>query len=763
MPAKTPAAPEGKPAAEDVPAGTAGAAAVAAIVGGHHSAPFDVLGMHPVTAEGRPGLAIRTFQPQAASVSVKRDDQLHPMARTHPGGFFEALFPGETEFFRYRLAIALPAAAAHPTPGVYETEDPYRFPPVLTDYDLYLFGEGNHFRLYEKLGAHVVDHDGARGVCFAVWAPNAERVSVIGEFNQWDGRRHPMRPRGASGLWELFVPGLQQGDLYKYEIKTRHQGHLAVKSDPYAFASELRPKTASVVWDLSRYEWHDGQWMAARKERQRLDAPMAIYEVHLGSWKRAPDPEYGRRWLTYRELADELVPYVKEMGYTHLELLPVTEHPFDASWGYQTIGYYAPTSRYGTPDDFRHFVEQAHQAGLGVLLDWVPAHFPKDGHGLSFFDGTHLYEHADPRKGEHQEWGTLIYNYGRNEVRAFLLSNALFWLDQYHLDGLRVDAVASMLYLDYSREPGEWIPNELGGRENLEAVAFIKRFNELVHLEYPDALTFAEESTAWPLVSRPVYLGGLGFDVKWNMGWMHDMLEYMQKEPIHRCHHHHTLTFSLLYAFTENFVLPFSHDEVVYGKRALLRKMPGDDWQKFANLRALYGYMYGHPGKKLLFMGGEIGQWNEWNHDAELDWGLLDTDAHRQLQSYVRALNELYRSQPALHEVDFSWEGFQWLDFHDVDHSIVSFVRRAEDPNDFVVLVANFTPVPRPGYRLGVPESGCYRELLNSDSAAFGGANLGNAGGVSSDPTPCQGQPHSVRITLPPLAVVIFKREEAGA
>jgi 1,4-alpha-glucan branching enzyme len=728
-----------------------------AIVGGYHGTPFDVLGMHAVTVDGQAALSIRSFQPQALAVVVKRDSKLYDMERVHRDGFFEAIFPGETNLFPYRFSITLHGATGAGT--VYETEDPYRYTPVLTDFDLHLFSEGTHLRLYEKLGAHLIEHDGVRGVCFAVWAPNAERVSVIGDFNQWDGRRHPMRPRGPSGMWEIFIPGLQQGDLYKFEIKTRYQGYIATKSDPFAFAAELRPKTASVVWDLNRYQWHDENWMAERRRRQALDAPMAIYEVHLGSWKCKPSPEYGQCWLTYRELAEDLVAYVKGMGYTHIELLPVTEYPYDASWGYQTTGYYAPTCRYGTPDDFRYFVDRAHQAGIGVIADWVPSHFPKDSHGLSFFDGTHLYEHADLRQGEHQDWGSLIYNYGRNEVRAFLLSNALFWLDQYHIDGLRVDAVASMLYLDYSRKPGEWIPNEFGGRENFEAVSFLKRFNEVVHQAYPDSLTFAEESTAWPMVSRPTYLGGLGFDIKWNMGWMHDMLEYMQKDPIHRHYHHNNLTFSLLYAFTENFVLPLSHDEVVHGKGALLSKMPGDSWQKFATLRALYGYMYAHPGKKLLFMGSEIGQWNEWSYQEPVDSVLLYFDSHRQIQDYVRALNKLYVSQPALYEVDFNWNGFQWIDFRDVDNSIVAFLRRAKDPNDFLVVVASFTPVPREGYRLGVPAAGFYRELLNSDSRYYGGADIGNAGGVPSEPTPWQGYPDSIVVTVPPLAVVFFKPE----
>ena len=733
---------------------TAGPGAIAAIAGGCYSTPFDILGLHNVTLAGGPGLVVRTFQPQAQNVSVLRFGEEHRMQCVHADGVFETVFSGETGMFPYKLSITLRDGRT------YVTEDPYRFPAVLTDYDLHLFSEGNHFRLYDKLGAHIIEHCGVRGVHFSVWAPGAERVSVVGAFNQWDGRRHPMNPRGESGLWEIFIPHLSQGDLYKYEIKSRHGCYMAVKADPFGFSTEMRPNSASVVWDLDRYEWADSEWMRIRKERQKFEAPISIYEVHLGSWRKAPHKDLGHRWLTYRELAEELVPYVKEMGYTHIQLLPVTEHPFDGSWGYQPVGYFAPTSRYGTPDDFRHFVDTAHQAGLGVIMDWVPAHFPKDGHGLSFFDGTHLYEHADPRQGEHQDWDTLIFNYGRNEVRAFLLSNALFWLDKYHIDGIRVDAVASMLYLDYSREHGQWIPNQYGGRENLEAVAFIKRFNELVHQESPDVLTFAEESTDWPMVSRPTYAGGLGFDLKWNMGWMHDMLEYMQKEPVHRKYHHHHLTFSLLYAFTENFTLPFSHDEVVHGKGAMLSKMPGDYWQKFANLRLLYAYMYGHPGKKLLFMGSEFGQWNEWNHDHELDWMLLDFEFHRNLQQYVKDLNRLYISEPALHEMDFSWEGFQWIDFHDIDQNIVSFIRRARDPNDFVIVASNFTPVVRHGYHVGVPAPGVYRELLNSDSERYSGSNTINFDPVTSEPGTCQGQPHSIVLTLPPLGVVFLKCEK---
>lgn len=724
-------------------------ATVAAIVGSYHSAPFDVLGVHPLVGPDQPGRIVRAMLPQAKDASVRRGDALHPMTRVHPGGFFEAAFPNESTFFHYQLTITLDNNQE------ITIEDPYRFAPVLGEMDLFLFNEGNHTELYNKLGAQITTHEGVTGVAFALWAPNAIRVSVVGNFNQWDGRRHVMRPRGASGIWEIFIPGLQPGDVYKYEIKTP-RGPVMLKADPYGFASEVRPNTASVVYDLSAYEWHDQAWLASRAEHQALDRPMSLYEVHLGSWKRKGE---SKEWLTYRELADQMIPYVKELGFTHVELLPVAEHPFDGSWGYQVTGYYAPTSRFGTPDDFRYFVDKAHQAGIGVIVDWVPAHFPRDLPGLGYFDGTHLYEHADPRQGEHKDWGTFIFNYGRNEVRGFLLNNALFWIDQYHIDGLRVDAVASMLYLDYSRKEGEWIPNQYGGRENLEAVAFLKHFNALVHQRFPGVLTFAEESTAWPMVSRPTHLGGLGFDLKWNMGWMHDSLKYISQDPIYRRYHHNHLTFSLLYAFTENFILPFSHDEVVHGKGSMMGKMPGDYWQKFANMRTLLGYMFTHPGKKLLFMGIELGQWREWSEATELDWALLGFDKHRQLQAFLKDMLKLYANEPALHQKDFSWEGFQWVDFSDSDNSIVSFLRRGHEENELMMVVANFTPVPRINYRVGLPTYDFYKEVLNSDSALYGGSNMGNGGGIMAETTPWQSQPFSAPITVPPLAVMCFKPE----
>ena len=624
---------------------------------------------------------------------------------------------------------------------------------LISEYDLYLFGEGNHTRIYDRLGAHPTVADGVSGVHFAVWAPNAARVGVVGDFNDWDGRRHRMRPLGESGVWAAFVAGAAEGQRYKYELHTRH-GALLLKSDPYGFAFELPPATASVIC-RPEYDWQDGEWMRTREALNSwFDRPLATYEVHLGSWARVP--EEGDRYLTYGEMAARLIPYVKEMGYTHIELLPVMEHPFSGSWGYQVTGFYAPTSRFGTPRDFKAFVDACHCAGIGVILDWVPGHFPKDAYALAQFDGTALYEHADPRQGEHRDWGTLIFNYGRNEVRNFLLANALYWLAEYHVDGLRVDAVASMLYLDYSRQEGEWVPNRFGGRENLEAIEFLRQLNMLTHAEHPGSITIAEESTSWPSVSRPTYVGGLGFTYKWNMGWMNDILEYVRQDPIHRRWHHRHITFSLLYAFTENFILPFSHDEVVHGKGSMFGKVPGDDWQKAATLRALYGFMYAHPGKKLMFMGCEFGQGREWNYDASLDWHLLAQPLHRGLRLYVADLNRVYAAEPALHEVDFDGAGFEWIDCNDSDNSVVSFIRRSAS-GEIVVALLNFTPVPRDGYRIGVPSAGAYHELINSDAEAYAGGNLGNAGVVVTEPIPSHGHDQSLRLNLPPLACLLLK------
>jgi 1,4-alpha-glucan branching enzyme len=623
----------------------------------------------------------------------------------------------------------------------------------LTEYDLHLLAEGTHSRAWEKLGAHIIEREGKQGTHFAVWAPNAKKTAVVGNFNGWDATANPLKELGASGYWQGFISGVGQGALYKFDITSHYNNYQAQKTDPYSFYCEIRPSTASIIWELDGYRWQDNEWISSRQERQRLDAPITIYEVHLGSWMRAE----GGEWLSYRQLADKLVEYVSHMGFTHVELLPINEHPFDGSWGYQTIGYFAPTSRFGTPQDFMYLIDTLHQKGIGVILDWVPAHFPRDGHGLGFFDGTHLYEHADPRQGEHRDWGTYIFNYGRREVANFLLSNALFWLEIYHIDGLRVDAVASMLYLDYSRQEGEWIPNRFGGRENLEAIDFLKKFNLLVYQEHPDVMTMAEESTAWPMVSRPTYVGGLGFGLKWNMGWMHDSLLYMSKDPVHRTFHHQNLTFSLLYAFQENFVLPFSHDEVVHGKGSLIGKMPGDEWRKFANLRLLYGLMYAHPGKKLLFMGNEIGQWSEWNHDKEVEWYLLQSPFHQGLQRWVRDLNTFLRGEPALHEIDFTTDGFSWIDCNDSQQSVLSFIRRGKNPRDVVACIGNFTPVPRHNYRLGVPEMGFWQEVLNSDAPLYGGSGQGNFGGKEATPMPVHGENHSLNVTLPPLALLVFR------
>lgn len=626
----------------------------------------------------------------------------------------------------------------------------------LTDHDIFLLKEGTHTRLAEKLGAHLTSRDGIQGVHFAVWAPNAKAVSVIGDFNGWDKMSQPLKSRtDGSGVWEEFVPNVGSGARYKYHITSRHQNHQVDKADPYGMFGEVPPLTSSRVWDMA-YTWNDGEWMAQRGKANALDAPMSIYEVHLGSWRRVP--EEGNRSLTYRELAPLLVEHMRETGFTHVELLPVTEHPFFGSWGYQTTGYFAPTARQGTPQDLMALIDHLHQAGIGVILDWVPSHFPSDEHGLSYFDGTHLFEHADPRQGYHPEWNSAIFNYGRNEVRAFLLSSALFWLEKYHIDGLRVDGVASMLYLDYGRKEGEWIPNEHGGRENLAAMQFLRQLNEAVYRDHPDTLTIAEESTAWPMVSRPTYAGGLGFGMKWNMGWMHDTLKYFQQNPVFRKFHHEKLTFSIWYAFTENFVLALSHDEVVHGKGSLIGKMPGDEWQQFANLRLLYGHMWGHPGKKLLFMGAEFGQRREWQHDESLEWHVLQYPLHAGLQRWLGDLNRCYRTEPALYEKDFSGDGFSWVDFHDWEESIICFLRHGRRPEDSVLVVCNFTPVTRQDYRIGVPNSGYWREILNSDATIYGGSGSGNLGGTGTSPVAAQGHYHSLSLTLPPLSVVYLKQ-----
>ena len=718
-------------------------AAARAVARGEHPDPFSYLGMH----EGEEGLIVRAFVPDAVSVSVLAEDG-RPLGELEPAGA-EGLFAGPVET-EGRVAYRL---RARNDGGEWELEDAYRFPTLVSDYDLYLFGEGNHLGLYEWMGAHVREVEGVRGVLFAVWAPNASRVSVVGPFNAWDGRRHAMRKHHSVGVWEVFVPGIGGGESYKYEIKGPTGNFMPLKADPFGMRAEVLPGTASVVHDPSGYAWGDAEWMENRFQKNAHDAPISIYEAHLGSWRRNEDGTY----LTYDQLSDQLVSYVAEMGYTHVEFLPPTEYPFDGSWGYQPLGLFAPTSRYGSPDGFKNLVDSFHRAGVGVLMDWVPAHFPEDPHGLAFFDGTHLYEHADPRRGRHADWGTLVFNFGRREVQNYLIANALFWLSEYHIDGLRVDAVASMLYLDYSREEGEWVPNEFGGNEDLDAVAFLKRLNETVYAEHAETQTYAEESTAWPKVSGPVYAGGLGFGYKWNMGWMHDTLDYMSEDPINRRFHHDGLTFGLVYAFNENFVLPLSHDEVVHGKGSLIRKMPGDEWQRFANLRAYYGFMYGHPGKSLLFMGGELAQEGEWNHDVGLDWHLLDDRYHAGVNTLVRDLNALYRSTPALHEVDFEPAGFEWVEGGDSERSVFAFLRRGRGGEDHALVVCNMTPVVREGYRVGVPGQEPYAEALNTDSEAYGGSGVGNGGTLSPEPVAHHGREYSLSLTLPPLSTIILK------
>ncbi|MEX2583532.1 MAG: 1,4-alpha-glucan branching protein GlgB [Gemmatimonadota bacterium] len=720
------------------------------ILHGEHPNPFSVLGRHRAVLLDGPVTVLRAFVPGSSEVSVvdRRDGSTKPMERTDDAGFYEFRLPGD-EVFAYRLK------AKWPNGGTSEFADPYSFASTLGELDLHLLAEGRDRQLYRKLGAHQTTIEDVTGIRFAVWAPNAQRVSVVGEFNHWDGRRHPMRLHPGAGIWEIFIPELPKGSLYKFEIKPK-SGPPFVKSDPVGFGAEVRPATASVVHALGQYEWGDDEWIAKRRSSNATAEPMSVYEIHLGSWRWRDE-----RPMTYRELADDLPDYLEDLGFTHVELMPVMEHPYDPSWGYQVTGYFAPTSRFGNPDDFKYLIDRLHQRGIGVLLDWVPAHFPKDAAGLRRFDGSALYEHQDPRMGEHPDWGTMIFNYGRHEVRNFLIANAMYWLDEFHIDGLRVDAVASMLYLDYSRNEGEWLPNRHGGRENLEAIEFFRELNATVRENFPGALMIAEESTAWPGVTKPVEEGGLGFHFKWNMGWMNDFLRFVEHEPVYRKYHFGLLTFSLMYSFSENFVLPISHDEVVHGKRSLLDKMPGDEWQKFANLRLALGFMWAHPGKQLLFMGTEIGQWREWSEVGPLDWWLLEKPLHQGAQRWIRDLNSVYRSEPAFWELDTSYQGFQWIDFHDVENSVVIFRRIAQNGDDLLIL-CNFTPVPRPEYRVGVPRAGRYREVLNSDSELYGGSNLGNGGAVQTEAVESHAHPASLCLLLPPLGILVLKRERGA-
>lgn len=739
------------------------------IVGNQHHNPFEILGPHALEENGTTTWVVRAYLPKADSVAVvlPEERQEYPMYSVHDPHFFECQI-NNIQLSNYQLRVK----EGDQERVIY---DPYAFKsPQFTDFDLHLFGEGNHHRIYEKMGAHLMEVDGISGVYFALWAPSARNVSLLADFNSWDGREHQMR-KGSTGIWELFIPGQGVGCAYKYEVKN-WDGHIYEKSDPYGFQQEVRPKTASIVTDLDRYQWQDSAWLDQRRHQEPLKQPISVYEVHLGSWLHdavdkpailpsgeisppvvVADLKPHARFLTYRELAAKLIPYVKELGFTHIELLPVAEHPFDGSWGYQVTGYYACTSRYGTPEDFMYFVDQCHQNDIGIIVDWVPGHFPKDGHGLAFFDGTHLYEHADPRQGEHKEWGTLVFNYGCNEVRNFLVSNALFWFDKYHIDGIRVDAVASMLYLDYNRKEGEWVANRYGGRENVDAADFLRQVNHVIFSYFPGIVSIAEESTDWPMVSWPTYVGGLGFNMKWNMGWMHDMLDYFHIDPWFRQFHQNNITFSMMYAYSENYMLALSHDEVVHGKSNLLGKMPGDEWQKFANVRCLYAYMFTHPGKKTLFMSMEFGQWSEWNVWADLEWQLLQYPAHANLKKFVSDLNQLYRSEPALYGQDFSKDGFEWIDCSDNRHSVVSFLRWDHGSGQFVVAVCNFTPQPHAHYRVGVPVSGFYQELFNSDSKQYGGSNMGNLGGKWAEEWSFHNRPYSLDICLPPLSVLIFK------
>ncbi len=721
-----------------------------ALLYGNHGNPFSFLGLHTASSGKTKGLVLRVFRPGSRAVTAvnSKDGKRFELEKISDDGFYERFFPRLKKAFAYTLEIDY--GQEEPV----TTDDPYRFGSTISDFDLQLWGEGNHSRAHEFNGAHLMELDGVSGVRFVVAAPSATRVSVVGPFNNWDGRVYPMRKLLDQGLWELFIPGLGEDTIYKYEIKSPNASIPFLKADPYGFFFEKRPSTASVVKKIDSFTWEDDEWLASRT--QMFEEPMSIYEMHLGSWKRHLSDN---SFYSYRELADSLIPYVKELGYTHIELLPVSEHPYDPSWGYQVTGYFAPTSRFGTPDDFAHFVNECHKNNIGVILDWVPAHFTKDDHGLRSFDGTALYEHDDPRQGEHKDWGTKIFNFGRDEVKNFLISNAVFWLDKYHIDGLRVDAVASMLYLDYSREEGQWIPNKYGGRENLEAIDFLKRFNEVVHRDFEGVITLAEESTSWPLVSKPTYIGGLGFDYKWNMGWMNDTMEYFETDPLFRRYHHNQLTFSFIYAFTENFVLPFSHDEVVHMKKSMLSKMPGDTWQKFANLRSLYAYMYGHPGKKLLFMGSEFGQWSEWTEAKELNWSLTEMDNHKGLLKLTTDLNALYKQEAALFEVDFDWAGFEWIDFSDVDNSILAFIRYSKDKKEFIVCVYNFTPVFHREYIFGVPKEGTYTTIFNSDSEHYGGSNKGLSS-VQTQKGEWHGHPYHINIEVPPLSGIMLKLQQ---
>jgi 1,4-alpha-glucan branching enzyme len=721
--------------------------ALSALVEGRHGQPFEILGAHALDSGG---VRVCAFRPWAAGMALQMPDGTRlEMQRVHENGLFAVILPDAEMPLSYRLE------QTDVLGSVLDYDDPYRFSPYTSEFDRHLWGEGRLLYAYDALGAHVVEHEGARGVVFAVWAPNAERVSVIGEFNRWDERAHPMRLL-TGGIWELFVPGLDTGVVYRFDIRSHNQGWRFQKSDPFGYLTEVRPANASIVYDLKGYDWGDADWMASREEGTPLNKPMAVYEVHLGSWRRHDDGS----WLTYTEMADQLVSYVKEMGFTHIEMMPITEHPFDGSWGYQVTGYFAATSRFGEPKDLMYLIDQCHQNGIGVLLDWVPAHFPKDGHGLNYFDGTHLFEHDHPLQREHPDWGTLIFNFGRNEVRNFLLSSALFWLKEFHFDGLRVDAVSSMIYLDFSREAGRWIANKYGGRENLEAIAFLREFNEVVHREVPGAVTIAEESTSWPMVSRPVYLGGLGFTFKWNMGWMHDTLDYIKLNSIYRRYHHDKVTFSLWYAFSENFMVSLSHDEVVHLKGALIEKVSGDWWQKFATQRALFGYMYTHPGKKLMFMGMEFGQWREWSEARQLDWHLNVWETHQGLTAWMKDLNAFYTANKALWEQDFTAEGFQWINANDSDQSVFSYIRYSQDHDDFVVVAINFTPVVRSGYRIGVPVGGTYLEVLNSDALKYGGGGVTNDGPLEAQDQRVLQWETSLSLTIPPLGMVILRLEQ---